>query len=162
MFEENVMENNQAKIKEASSLLKDIDEHNYDFDKQLQLINKANSLIAAVNSDLNLETQQDNVTKSKSNPAPTTGVKAKRQVPQNSASKVVYQDNKVTATFSEDSQNKSLDVSDKNSSEISNGDAKSHVHQASNGNAIHAHPSSSEVHMSRKQYREMLKKQSKK
>jgi hypothetical protein len=151
------MESNQAKINEASSLLKDINEHDYDFNKKMELLDKANSLIAEVNSELNSnDKQSDSSTPTTKHNSKVKPVSKPNSI-SNQRSQIVFQDKSVTASLPQQNDlGSSVTTSASHEQQINN--IKGSSHESLTDKEEDNTPSG-EVHMSRKQYRETLKKQ---
>ena len=130
------MSSNQEKLQQASALLKEVDASKGDLNKQIKLLNQVNSLIAQVNVGLSPNNVQSTVSPSVQ--------------PATSQSQTMYHDNKITVSLPDKARPASSPAQTEVKAEPNNS-AALHTNQ---------HPTqSSEVHMSRKQYREMLNKE---
>ena len=149
------MDTNQEKLKKASSLLKEVDSNKGDLDKQIKLLNEVNALIADVNTGLahNMSKPDDEQT-----------VQSKKS-DNGDQTQFVFKDKKVTATVNKDSDSAKSDAQKAEHSAELQAQADSQEAEHADKSQTQATDSqsaqntkASEVHMSRKQYREMLNK----
>lgn len=159
MIRESIMESNQAKINEASSLLKDINEHDYDFNKKMELLDKANSLIAEVNSELNSNDKQNGSSNLTAKRNSEVRPVSKPNSISNQRSQIVFQDKSVTASIPQHNDPVSSVTATNASHEQQINNIKGSSHESLTDKEEDSVTTSGEVHMSRKQYKETLKKQ---
>ena len=126
------MDNNQLKLQEASKLLKEIEADKDDLDKRIKLLDKVNSLITDINANLD------------------TSVKKQEKVSDSStaesSNEKEHPASKVTISLPNAKEDSSVDIQN---------DEMDHQNSEVQKSAKHM-PDKNTVHMSRKQYREMM------